>query len=53
MYIHCTEKKGDLEFVTLDQSFKMIRAKDWYGTTMLPGSRAPICVLSVERNSSP
>jgi hypothetical protein len=38
MYIHCTEKKGDLEFVTLDQSIKLIRAKDWHGTTMLAGS---------------
>jgi hypothetical protein len=38
MYIHCTEKKGDLEFVTLDPSFKLIPAKDWHGTTMLAGS---------------
>ena len=30
MYIHCTEKKVDLEFVTLDQSFKLIQGLPWH-----------------------
>ena len=30
MYIHCTEKRGDLEFVTLDQSFKLIQGLAWH-----------------------
>jgi hypothetical protein len=32
MYIHCTEKKrrGDLEFATLDQSFKLIQGLAWH-----------------------
>jgi hypothetical protein len=30
MYLHRTEKRGNLEFVTLDQSFKLTQELAWY-----------------------
>ena len=32
MHIHCTEKRGDLECVTLDQSFKLIQEMAWHNS---------------------